>query len=399
MLYHLGSEKLILYLPDIDQDDVMWSGMPMSLDEAKKTFDVDEVHYASEIKQKLHEIATFGSNTIFTTDLVPSNTHYTPYLIPANPDFFYALDESRLIKDDYELCLMRHASQITDNSHFAVMLAKPIEENEGHIHAEFVYHLMRQGAKFQSYDPICCSGPNCGTLHYVKNDELIGSRESVLIDAGAEWLCYALDVTRCWPVLGEWTKEHLEVYNIVLKMQTETMKHIKDGALWEEIHLLAHRILIQEFLRIGIFKNGTEDEIFESRVSASFFPHGLGHLIGMDTHDVGGRANYEDENEMLRYLRIRRPLKAGMVVTNEPGVYFLPFLVEHGLKDDKKLKYVDKQVLEKYWKIGGVRIEDDVIVHKNGCEVMTQITKDPEEIAKIVKAGIEKGKGAFHCIV
>ncbi|GMM34419.1 putative Xaa-Pro dipeptidase [Saccharomycopsis crataegensis] len=399
VLFNLKDEKTTLFLPDIDNDDVMWSGMPMGLKEAQETFDVDEVKYSKDLEDILHNIATFGNNTILTTDLNAANNNYTQYLMPGNQDFFYALDESRLIKDEYELALMRHAAQITDNSHLATMSAVPIEENEGHIHAEFVYHSIRQGSKSQSYDPICCSGPNCGTLHYIKNDETIGNRESILIDAGAEWSCYASDVTRCWPVNGKWSAEHLEIYNIVLEMQAETMKLIKPGQSWEELHLLAHKIMIKRFLGLGIFENGTEEEIYASGISGSFFPHGLGHLLGMDTHDVGGYANYDDPNPLLKYLRLRRPLKAGMVVTDEPGVYFSPFLIEDGLKDPKKAKFVNQEVLEKYWKIGGVRIEDDIIITNDGYDNMTQITKDPQEISKIVMGGIQKGRSYFHVIV
>lgn len=398
ILFSLKDEKSTLFLPDVDEEDIMWSGLPLSIEDAKKKYDVDDVKYAKELKEILHNIAIFGSNTIFTTDLHGSNNQYTQYLMPGNPDFFYALDEARLIKDDYELALMRHAAQITDYSHLAVMSAAPIEQNEGHIHAEFIYHSIRQGSKNQSYDPICCSGPNCGTLHYVKNDEEIDKRESILIDAGAEWENYATDVTRCFPINGKWSKEHLAVYNIVSEMQDKTLEKIKAGQLWEELHILAHKILIKRFIELGIFVNGTEEEILDSGISGSFFPHGLGHLLGMDTHDVGGYANYEDKNPLLKYLRLRRPLKAGMVVTDEPGVYFSPFLIEDGLKDSKKAKFVDQDALKAYWKIGGVRIEDDILVTKNGHENLTKITKDPQEISKIVLDGIKKGRSHFHAL-
>lgn len=397
-LYSLRDEKLTLFLPDVDKEDIMWSGPPLSPEEALGKFDIDEVKYAVDLEHTLREIA-FSKNTILTTDLNGANNEYTQYLVPDNSDFFYALDESRLIKDDYELALMRHAAQITDNSHLAAMRASPIEENEGHIHAEFIYHSIRQGSKHQSYDPICCSGPNCGTLHYTKNDENLLSKESVLIDAGAEWENYTSDVTRCWPINGKWSKEHLNIYNIVLKMQLETLKKIKNGQSWEELHLLAHKIMIEEFLKLGIFHNGDEDEIFKSGISGAFFPHGLGHLLGMDTHDVGGHANYQDENPLLAYLRLRRPLKTGMVVTDEPGVYFSPFLIEHGLRNPEKAKYVNQDELGKYWKIGGVRIEDDILVTEEGYENFTQVTKDPKEISDIILDSISKGRSHFHNVI
>lgn len=399
MLFNLKNERLTLFLPNVDEEDIMWSGLPMSIEEAKKTYDVDEILFAKEIESSLKEIEGFD---VFTTDL--DNVHCEALkskLIPDDKDFFYALDESRLIKDWYELELMRKACQITDVSHLAVMSALPIEKTEGHIHAEFTYHALRQGSKFQGYDPICCSGPSCSTLHYVKNDDDMAGKDSVLIDAGAEWENYTADVTRCFPINGKWTKEHREIYDLVLDMQTTAMSAIKPGESWEKIHLLAHKVLIKHFLKLGIFKSTfTEEQIFDSKASVCFFPHGLGHLLGLDTHDVGGCPNYEDPNPYLRYLRLRRNLRSGMVVTNEPGCYFNPFLIKELLdKHPERLEVVNKDVMEKYLYIGGVRIEDNILITSDGYENLTTITSDPDEIEKIVSEGIAKGRSHFHAIV
>lgn len=398
VLYKGETDHLTLYLPNIDYDDVMWSGMPLSLEDAKATYDVDQVKYATDLARDLESLAKTAS--IYTTDINKNNSEFSKVLIEKDDGFFYALDESRLIKDQYEIELMRHAARITDKCHLGVMSAIPIETNETHIHAEFMYHALRQGSKYQSYDPICCSGPNCSTLHYVKNDDEIDNKRSILIDAGAEWDCYASDVTRCFPINGDWSKEHLDIYNAVLKMQSKTMEMIKPGAHWDELHLMAHKILVDEFLKLGIFNSKySSKEIFESKVTARFFPHGLGHLLGMDTHDVGGRPDYEDPDPLLQYLRLRRTLQPGMVLTDEPGIYFSPFLLEDVLKDDSKMKYINKDVLDKYWYIGGVRIEDDLLVTENGYENFTGITSDPSEISKIVKKGLAKGKEGFHNVV
>ncbi|KAG7662194.1 pepP [[Candida] subhashii] len=397
VVYNSTKEVLTLYLPNIDKEDIMWSGLPLSLEDAQKKFDVDEVKYVAELEQDLKQ---FGRKA-FTTDVNQFNNKYQEFLIESDEDFFYALDESRLIKDSYEIELMKHAAKITDNCHFAVMSALPIETQETHIHAEFMYHALRQGAKNQSYDPICCSGETCSTLHWVKNDgDITPDKKSVLIDAGAEWECYASDVTRCFPINGDWTKEHLDIYNLVLKMQTAAYELMKPGANWEDLHLKAHQVLIEGFLELGIFKSEySAKELFEAKASSRFFPHGLGHLLGMDTHDVGGYANYSDPDPLLCYLRIRRKLEPGMVVTNEPGCYFSPFLLEDVLNNPEKAKYINKDVLDKYWYVGGVRIEDDVLITENGYEIFTEITKNPQEISKIVKAGLAKGTEGFHNVI
>lgn len=400
VLYNEVTKKLTLFLPNMDSEDVMWSGLPLLLEDALKKFDVDEVKYASHLSESLKSLSNDGFS-ILTTDINKRNESVKEFLIERDENLFYALDESRLIKDSFEIELMRHASNITDMCHLAVMSATPIETNETHMHAEFMYHALRQGSKYQLYDPICCSGPNCSTLHYVKNDDEIGAeKKSILIDAGAEWCCYASDVTRCFPINGDWTKEHLEIYNIVLKMQRTTKDMIKPGASWDLIHLEAHKVMIREFLSIGLFRREfLEDEIYHSNVSARFFPHGLGHLLGMDTHDVGGYPNYDDPDPKLRYLRLRRHLKKGMVVTDEPGVYFSPFLLKDVLDNPLKAKYIDKEVLDKYWYVGGVRIEDDLLITDGGFENFTKITSDPSEISKIIKNSIAKGRAHFHNIV
>ncbi|CCH44238.1 Xaa-Pro dipeptidase [Wickerhamomyces ciferrii] len=394
VFYDLNKEELVLFLPEIDQDDVMWSGLPLSIEDASKKFDVDKVVYSNEIPNYLSKY-----DVNLTTDIDKNNQIYKNQLTPGQTELFYALDESRIIKDSYEIELLRKAAKITDNCHYAVMSALPIETNETHIHAEFMYHAIRQGSKHTAYDPICCSGPSCGTLHYVKNDDDLGTKQSILIDAGAEWENYAADVTRSFPINGEWSKEHREIYDSVKEMQDKTLELIKPGQSWDELHLLAHKVLIERFLKLGIFHNGTKEEIYESGASTIFFPHGLGHLLGMDTHDVGGHPNYEDPDEKLQYLRLRRTLQKGYVVTDEPGIYFSPFLVENGFKDVNKRKYVNEEIMKKYYPIGGVRIEDDILVTEDGYENLTGITSDADEISKIVKAGIAKGRSYFHNVV
>lgn len=137
-------------------------------------------------------------------------------------------------------------------------------------------------------------------------------------------------------------------------MQLECIKVLKEGVNWDDVHLLAHRIAVEGLVGLGIFK-GDVDEILKARTSVAFFPHGLGHYLGMDTHDVGGKANYADPDPMFRYLRKRGPLPAGSLITVEPGIYFCDFIINPYLKDPVHSKYIDVSVLDKYWDVGGVR--------------------------------------------
>ncbi|CCD23250.1 putative Xaa-Pro dipeptidase NDAI_0B02150 [Naumovozyma dairenensis CBS 421] len=400
ILFNMKSNKLTLFLPLVDDDDVMWSGMPMGINEALNTFDVDEVLYADKINEVFEKELT--GFKVFTTDL--DNIHDNSIkekLVSGDKRFFKALDEARLTKDSYEIEVLRHAAKITDNCHLAVISALPIELNEYQVQAEFEYHAGRQNAHALGYDPICCSGPACGTLHYVKNSEALHGKVSFLIDAGAEWKNYTTDVTRCFPISGKFTKEHREIYDAVLDMQTQTMQNIRPGASWDELHLLSHKVLIKHLLKIGIFrKEFSAEEIFRRRVTCVFYPHGLGHLMGLDVHDVAGNPNYEDPDPYFKYLRLRRTLEENMVLTDEPGCYFNEFLIKELLeKYPERLEVVDRDILNKYMYIGGVRIEDDILVTKAGFENLTGITSDPDEIETIVQKSLSKRRSDFHVIV
>ncbi|CCH59868.1 hypothetical protein TBLA_0C00520 [Henningerozyma blattae CBS 6284] len=398
ILYDFKTENLTLFLPNIDWDDVIWSGMPQSIENAQKEYNVDEVVYSDKIIDKINNLKGYK---IFTTDLDEVIEPIKNQLIPSNKDFFYAMDESRLIKDWYEIEILRKAAEITDNSHLGVMSALPIELNELQIEAEFAYHAKRQGAHSMGYDPVCCAGPACGTLHYVDNTKKIENKASILIDAGAEWRNYTTDVTRCFPTSGKFTKEHREIYETVLDMQSQAMEKIKPGASWEDLHVLAHKVLIKHFLELGIFKKEySEEELYKRKVSCGFYPHGLGHLLGLDVHDVAGNANYEDPDPIFVFLRLRRKLQEGMVVTNEPGCYFNEYLLKEFIeKHPERKEAIDYDVLKKYMYVGGVRIEDNILVTKDGYENLTKITSDPDEIEKIVSNGLKKSRSDFHVIV
>lgn len=396
VVYHPSRDHLVLYLPPVDDDDVMWSGMPLSPAEAQKRYDVDEVKYSTSLAEDIRALGG-GARSVPSPDAdAAADVDGGRVQVDVDPALQHALDEARAIKDAYELGLLREAARRTDQCHLAVMSSVPIQSNERHIHAEFVYHAIRQGSKNMAYDPICCAGPHASTLHWVRNDGDMHGQMIVLIDAGVEVDGYAADVTRCYPISGEWTPEARQVYDLVHKMQSETMARVRPGVAWEELHLLAHKILIAALLDWGVLKQtATPDEIFERGVSAAFYPHGLGHMLGLDTHDTAGQPNYADPDPKLRYLRLRRPLQAGMVVTVEPGCYFNDTLIDAlGARE-----YVDANVLQRYLPVGGVRIEDDVLVTEQGHECYSKIPRDPDEVSRIVKEGLAKGRSHFHALV
>ena len=204
----------------------------------------------------------------------------------------------------------------------------------------------------------------------------------MLVDAGAEWECYCADVTRTVPLSGRFDEESKGVYLLVEKMQEASLEMLKAGVRWEDLHWRAHEVAVKGLLELGILRNGSEKELLDQRISVAFFPHGLGHYLGLDTHDVGGKAEAGDSDAMFRYLRIRGEIPERSVVTVEPGIYFCRFIVEPYLKDEGKKKYIDEEVLERYWSVGGVRIEDDVLVTEEGYENLTTAPKGLKEMAR-----------------
>lgn len=289
-----------------------------------------------------------------------------------------------MAKSPYEIAMLAHANQVSSNAHEAVMLAAKDATNERELHALFVQQCIRQGCPKQAYSSIVAGGRNAATLHYVKNDEDLAGRLNVLIDAGAESGCYAADITRVIPLSGTFSPESRAIYEIVLRMQTAALGMIRTGVLWDEIHVEAHRVLIRGLLELGILR-GLKRELLEARVSVAFFPHGLGHFLGMDTHDKGGQPDYQDPDPMFRYLRLRRTLPAGSVVTVEPGCYFCRFIIDPYLQNPDLAKFIDKDTLDKYWEVGGIRIEDDVVVTNTGYTNLTTAPKQVEEVERLVR--------------
>jgi Xaa-Pro dipeptidase len=288
-------------------------------------------------------------------------------------------------KSPYEIALIRRANAISTTAHTAVMRAVSYASNEQELEAVFLKNCVERGAKEQAYHSIVASGTSAATLHYVKNDQSLYGTLNVLLDAGCEVDCYASDVTRTFPRSGTFSPESLAIYNIVLDMQKQCTESLKAGIKWDDVHLLAHKIVTAGLLELGIFCGGSVDEILAARTSVAFFPHGLGHYLGMDTHDTGGNPNYEDTDPMFRYLRVRGTLPAGSVITVEPGCYFCRFIIDPYLKDEKQSKYIDEQVLERYWSVGGVRIEDNILITEGGYENLTPTPKEVEEMGKIIR--------------
>ncbi|KAL2064094.1 hypothetical protein VTL71DRAFT_4588 [Oculimacula yallundae] len=378
--YDIETEKSTLFIPPIEPESVIWSGLPLSVDEALSTYDVDAVRTTNEVAAAL----AHPGSTVWAIENQVSD-HIT--LLEFNEKDFAllkeAIEECRVIKDEYEIALTRKANDISTIAHTAVLKAVKTATNERELEALFIQKCIANGAREQAYHSIVASGTAGATLHYVNNAQPLEGKLNLLLDAGGEYNCYASDITRAFPINGKFTTESRAIYDIVLKMQLVCIEMLKEGVVWDDVHLKAHEIAIEGLLELGILQ-GAKEDILKTRTSVAFFPHGLGHYLGMDTHDTGGHANYEDKDTIFRYLRVRGALPAGAIITVEPGIYFCRFIIEPYLRDPVHAAYINFDQLNKYWEVGGVRIEDNILITKDGYTNLTTAIKDVAEMEKLI---------------
>ncbi|CAH0025232.1 unnamed protein product [Clonostachys rhizophaga] len=385
--FDIQTSKSTLFIPPVEADEVIWSGLPVTAEEALAQYDVDEVKFTTDVNSVLSSYASANPNsTIFAIEgQISDHIKISDFQNKNLSVLKKSIEVARVVKDEYEVAIIRKANYVSALAHKAVIEKSRTAKNEQELLATFLATCIENGAAEMAYHPILAAGEAAATLHYVHNNRTLENKTNLLIDAGAEWNNYASDITRTFPLNGKFTPESRAIYDIVLKMQEDTMALIKAGASWDDIHVVAHKVAIDGLLSIGILK-GDKQEILDSRTSSAFFPHGLGHHLGLDTHDTGGNPNPKDKDILFRYLRLRGTLPAGSVVTVEPGVYFCRFIIEPYLKDPKHSKFIDTDVLDKYWSVGGVRIEDNVFVTEAGYENLTTAVKKAEDVEAIALA-------------
>lgn len=278
------------------------------------------------------------------------------------PDEFISLNhflhDMRLYKSRLEIKLMRQAAKISSKAHQRAMQNCKPGMHEYQIEAELIHEFIRNGARAAAYPSIVGSGANGCILHYTENQDEINDGDLLLIDAGAEYHGYASDVTRTFPASGRYSTAQRQAYDLVLAAQLAAIEEVKPGNHWNDPHDAAVRVLTEGMVELGILK-GDPEELIKDQDYTKYYMHRTGHWIGMDVHDVG---DYKLDGEW-------RMLEPGMVMTVEPGLY-LP----------AEMRGLPK----KWWNIG-IRIEDDVLVTKDGYEVLSKdAPKQADEIEELM---------------
>lgn len=313
-----------------------------------------------------------------------------------------ALNTSRGVKDATEIELIRQANIVSGLAHTAVLEGIGKMTNESEIAGLFLETCMTHGSPEQAYGIIAASGENASVLHYMKNDEPFGSRPLVCLDAGAEFSCYASDVTRTFPIgpTGDWpTPESRNIYRAVERMQEECIQMIKPGVRFGDVHRHAARVAIEELLKLGIFHTGSVEELEQAKASVLFFPHGLGHHVGLEVHDVSEKSvmAYEEDSgpgfklvPSVATTVSTVPLEENMIVTVEPGIYFNRLAIDNARKLPIA-RFINFSLVEKYIPVGGVRIEDDILVTADGYENLTTAPKG-EKALEIIRNSSSRAK-------
>lgn len=359
--------KSLLFCRERDPDKEVWDGYRFGPDGAREAFGFDEAHPIKDLDAKLAEFvadqpalwyslghdAAWDARIMATLNAVRAQARAGKRAPADIRDVRAALDEMRLIKDAHEIALLRRAADIAADAHIRAMRATAPGRWEYEIEAELLHEFRRRGCQYPAYTPIVAAGAGACVLHYVDNNRQIADGDLVLIDAGGELDGYASDITRSFPANGRFAGPQADIYDLVLDAQSAAIAAIKPGASFVDPHDAAVRVLAQGMVDMKLLE-GSVDGVIESEAYKRFYMHRTGHWMGIDVHDAGEYKAGE----------VWRPLVPGMVMTVEPGCYVRP-------ADD---------VPQAFWNIG-VRIEDDVLVTADACEILTH--KAPKKIADI----------------
>lgn len=388
-IIEIDTGKTTLVAPKIPAEYKIW--MPIHDKEYfLQNHKLDQVVYTEEMEGTIKSI---NPATIYLSDGVNSDSGYStdlpnfPYLqdYKVNKEILYhAMCECRVLKTQKEIELMRYIGRVSSDAHIRLMQNCRPGIKEHQLEALYHFHCHNvSGSRELGYTAIVGGGSNAATLHYVDNDKVLKDGDLVLCDLGFKYYGYDSDITTTFPVNGKFTDKQKEIYNAVLDANREVKNSIKPGVNWDDMHFLAERTIVKHLIKLGIVKDAPLEELEKKRIGGMFFPHGLGHFIGLNTHDVGGYLKgYPQRLKELgiKSLRTRRTLFPKMCVTIEPGCYFVETLAEAFKNDPEKKDYINWEKFEEYKHVGGVRIEDDVVVTETGIENFVDVPRTVEEI-------------------
>ena len=386
---------------DVDMDDIIWMGPQPTVHDMAARVGVHNtlpivklnefIQEAKSKNRKVHYLPPYrGENLIKIAELLndePSNVRAN-----ASNELIMSVVSLRIIKDEGEVGEIEKAIEIAYHMHTTSMkMAKPgIVEREIAGRIAGIASSMGEGISF----PIILS-INGQTLHNHYHGNVLKEGRMMVTDAGAESLLhYASDITRTVPVGGKFDQRQKDIYEIVLRANMQTIQNVAPGKSNKSNHLYGAEITVEGLKALGLMKGNTREAV-EQGAHALFFPHGLGHHMGLDVHDMEGlgenNVGYDEETKRsdqfgLAFLRFGKKYEPGHVFTIEPGIYFIPALIDQWRAENKFTDFIDYDKVETYKDFGGIRIEDDILVTKSGYRVLGRpIPKTVDEIQDIMR--------------
>jgi len=366
--------EYVLFCQEKIKEQEIWTGRRVGPEDAIDVLQCDDAFPITDIddilpgliegKERIY--ANLGTSPEFDQKLMQWVNHIKAQVRSGAtpPHEFCALDhllhEQRLVKSADEIRVMRKAAQISAEAHTRAMQVVRPGMREYQLEAELMQIFMAAGSRWPAYPSIVGAGDNGCILHYTRNDDEIKDGDLVLIDAGCELDYYASDITRTFPANGRFTEPQRKLYQLVLDAQYAAIEATKPGNHWNQPHEAAVKVLTEGLVQYGLLE-GNVDELIESLAYRQFYMHKTGHWLGMDVHDVG---EYRVDGEW-------RELEPGHVLTIEPGLYIAP----------------DDDTVDEQWRGIGIRIEDDVVVTEDGCDILTRdVVKEIADIEALMSA-------------
>ena len=373
------------------EEDRVWAGAPPSLDTLRGWTGIDQVFPREAIfawieARRENPIAVLGNRDFLSSPGGYGVPDLPELWLDENPDrtarLAYQVAEARRVKDIAELKVMWESAAACRAGHLVGMKLAAPGMTERALAVEIETEFLRHGARRPAYPSIVAAGRSGAVLHYTPGEKELREGELVTVDAGAEVGGYMSDVTRSFPVSGTFTAEQKDVYELLLAVQEEAISRVRAGQEFRELHLSVCVGIARGLVDLGVMK-GDPEGLVEQDAHALFFPHGLGHMIGIATHDVGGYLADRRPSERfgLKWLRADLPLAPGHVVTIEPGIYFVEALLMDPARRETYADAVNFDAAERMLDFGGIRIEDDVLCTEGDPEVLTAaIPKTVEDL-------------------
>ncbi len=392
----LTGDGFELFLPELGPDDALWHGPAPSHEAVAAKLGAQQVHGLDALEGRVKEARPL---TLAVADEARNRTVSTWVDQPlsfgehhGHEALVDAVIAMRRVKGPEELDAMTRAARATEHAFRAVMAGTRTGSHEQSLAALFHGVLALHGHT-TGYDTILSQSGE--VLHNHKHDQPLEDGRMVLLDGGGEGAeGYGVDITRTWPVSGRFLPRQRAAYDAVLAAQLAAIDACTVGTGYREVHDVACRVLAQWLADEGLLKVGV-DEAIERQAHAVFYPHGTGHHLGLDVHDLenfGDRPSYpagQGRSELFgaSYLRLDLPLETGWVVTIEPGFYVVPAILHDAALRERLHDAVDFEAAEAWLGFGGIRVEDDVHVTSSGPQVLTRVPKAPDAIEALVGSG------------